>query len=283
MPVFLVTVLNESAEHPEQGVNPENAKDTDQKRGHADKRIKEDRIVMPVHWFSVGIELRKRWGCPFVAFRAGLEDIGRVDAGGGVRLWQYRVGGMAVGTTREPAGRAETVAFAVMALHVGLDRHVEDLVAPHHLGIAVALQADLGMKLTVGMVARSPQGLYIVQVVAVVARSRITISGSNSLSMARRLVNGFPVMALDALGNNNALILFPVGVDMDVRVTVGTPDTPGDVHTGIVFGILPFMAAFTLNLLNLDLLFHVAGKVGNVSVAAGASVFAMNRCGKRLD
>ena len=79
MPVFLVSIFYEPAEHPQQGMNPENGKGADQQRGHADKRIEEDREFMSIRWFSMGIEFRERDRCAFMAFRAGLEEISRVD------------------------------------------------------------------------------------------------------------------------------------------------------------------------------------------------------------
>src|SRR6185369_6221355 len=139
------------------------------------------------------------------------------------------------------------------------------------------------MKFTMGMAVRATQGFYFVQVVAVVASSGITVSGGDRLSMDRFPINSFPVMALDALGNNYALVLFPVGMGMDVRVTVGTHDTLSDVHTGIVFRILPLVTPFTLDFLDPDLIFHMPDEVGYVCVATGAGVLAMNRCCKLLD
>jgi len=218
-----------------------------------------------------------------MAFRAGSKDIGRVGAGGRVTAGQHRVGGVAVGASRGPLGRAKAVVLPVIALHVGLYGHFEDLVALHHLGVAMTLQADLGVKLAVGMVARGTQGFYVVQVVTVVAGRRITISRGDSLSMGRFPVGGLLVVAGETPGNNDALVLVPVGVGMDVRVAAGAADAAEGVYTGIMFRILPLVTALTLHFLDLDLLFHVPDEIGNVRVAAGTGVFAMDRCGKILD
>ena len=65
-----------AAEQPEQGVDPENGKNADQKRRHADKGIEEDRVVLPVGWFSVGIEFGEE-RCPLWHF----EQVPRILAG----------------------------------------------------------------------------------------------------------------------------------------------------------------------------------------------------------
>ena len=83
-------------------------------------------------------------------------------------------------------------------------------------------------------------------------------------------------MALDALCNRNTFIIFPVIVRMDVRVALGTRHPFFSMHTGIVFGILFFVASLTLNLLDLDLFSHMLGKIGYVHMATGAGIFAMH-------
>jgi hypothetical protein len=48
------------------------------------------------------------------------------------------------------------------------------------------------------------------------------------------------------------------------------------MYTGIVFGILFFVAALALNFLDLDLLSHMLGEIGYVHMATGAGIFAMH-------
>ena len=190
---------------------------------------------------------------------------------------------MTVGATRNLFGRAETVVFPVVTFHVGFDCHVEDFVALHHLYIAVALQADFGVELTVGVIVRTTHRFYFVQIVAVVAGCRISISCSDSFPVYRFLIHSFSVMALNALGYNNALVIFPIRMCMNIGMTVGAADTLGNVDTGIMFRILTFVAALALDLLDFDLPLHMLGEIGDIHVAAGAGVFAVNRCGKVLD
>jgi hypothetical protein len=96
-------------------------------------------------------------------------------------------------------------------------------------------------------------------------------------------VYGLPVMALDALGYRNPLVVFPVVMDMDVRMTLGTGYPFFSMNTGVMLGILLFVAALALNLLDIDLLFHMLEKIGNVHMAAGTGIFTMDGSGKRTD
>ena len=188
---------------------------------------------------------------------------------------------MAIGTACDLFREAEAVVLAVVALHVGLDGDVEDVVALHHLFIAMAFQADLGVEVTVGIAFGVTQGFYLVQAMAVVAGGRVLVAGRHRLAVDRLLVDRLLVVALDAFGNDDALVVFPVFVDMNIGMAVGAHDTLGNVDAGVVFGVLLFVAALALDLLDLDLLFHVLDEIGDVHMATGTGIFAMDRLGKR--
>jgi hypothetical protein len=98
--------------------------------------------------------------------------------------------------------------------------------------------------------------------------------------MDRLLVDRFFVMALDALCNSNALVIFPVCMGMDVCMTIRTRNALFCMDTGVMLGILLFVATLALHLLDFDLFFHVLGEIGNIHVATGAGVLAMDRCCK---
>ena len=111
--------------------------------------------------------------------------MGGIDGGEGVGRLQNGMGGMAVGATGHLFRIAETVVLAVIAFHVGFDRHVEDLVALHHLFVAVALHADLGVEFPVGVGFRIAEGFDVMEVVAVVAGGGILIAGRHRLAVNR--------------------------------------------------------------------------------------------------
>lgn len=90
-------------------------------------------------------------------------------------------------------------------------------------------------------------------------------------------------MALNAFGHGDALVVFPVIVGMDVSVALGARHPFFRMNTGIMLRVLLFVTALALHLLDFDLFFHVLGEIGNVYVAAGAGVFAMDRSSKRAN
>jgi hypothetical protein len=122
-----------------------------------------------------------------------------------------------------------------------------------------------------------------VQVMAVMAGSRIHVAGRNSLAVDRLLVDRFLVMALDALCNCDALVILPVRMGMNISVTLGTGHAFLGMDAGIVLGGLLFVAPLALYLLDLDLFFHVPGEIGNIHMAAGAGILAMDRRSKIMD
>ena len=88
----------------------------------------------------------------------------------------------------------------------------------------------------------------LVQIMAVVAGGRILVAGGYPLAVDGSPVDRFLVMALDALGDDYALVLFPVVVDMNVGVAVGAHDILLGVDAGEVFAGLFLVAAFALHL-----------------------------------
>jgi len=63
---------------------------------------------------------------------------------------------------------------------------------------------------------------------------------------------------------------------VDVRMAVGTHNSFGGMHAGIMFGILFFVTTLALHLLDFDLFFHMLGEISDVNMAAGAGIFTMN-------
>jgi len=79
------------------------------------------------------------------------------------------MGCVAIGATGYALREAQTVVFTVVAFHVGLDSHIEDLVFSHQLLIAMALQADLGVEIAVLKTFRVAKWFYGMEIVAVTA------------------------------------------------------------------------------------------------------------------
>jgi len=75
-----LAVFDEAADHPQQGVDPEDGKGADQQAGHADEGPVEDRVVGTVGHLAVRIELGEQRGGIGVALGAGADQVGRVDA-----------------------------------------------------------------------------------------------------------------------------------------------------------------------------------------------------------
>ena len=83
-------------------------------------------------------------------------------------------------------------------------------------------------------------------------------------------------MTLNAFGNDNALVIFPIAVRVDVGMAIGASDILLYMHTGIMLGVFFFVAALTPNTLHFYFTPHVAGKVGKLDMAAVATILAMN-------
>ena len=111
---------------------------------------------------------------------------------------------------------------------------------------------------------------------AIVAGGGILIAGSYGCTMDGLAINRFMVMALNALGNDNTLVVFPVPVRMDVGMAIGTFDILLNMYAGIMFGIFLFVTTLATDLLYSDLTFHMPGKVGELDMAAVAAILAMN-------
>lgn len=193
------------------------------------------------------------------------------------------MGGVAVGAAGYLFRKSETEILAMITLEIGADRHVGDLVPGHHLFVTMTLQADLCVKLLLATAVGVAQRLDIMQPMTVVAGGRIHHASCHPLAVNRLLVGRLTVMALDALGNDPALIFFPGGLGMDICMAVGAHDPLVDMNAGEMFSGLPFMAQLTLDLAGLEFVAHVTGKIGDINVATGASVLAVHGAGKGLD
>jgi hypothetical protein len=117
--------------------------------------------------------------------------------------------------------------------------------------------------------------------VTIVTGGGILIACRHRFAVNGLPVNGLVVMALDALGDDNAFILFPVTVRVYIGVAIGALYILLDMHTGIMLGIFLFVAAFTPDLLHFDFTFHVSGKVGKLDMAAVTAIFTVNGSDKR--
>ena len=190
------------------------------------------------------------------------------------------MGGVAVGAAGDLFREAETIVLAVVAVQVGLDRDGKDIVALHHLFVGMAFHADFGVEFAVLVGFRVTERLDCMEVMAVVAGGRILVAGRYRLAVDGIPVDRLLVMALDALGDDHPLVVFPVFVRMDIGMAIGAPDVRLGMHAGEMFAGLLFMAALAMDLLDLDLAFHMFGEVGDLDVATGAGILAVNRCGK---
>ena len=192
-----------------------------------------------------------------MALPARRHEIGGIDGGLGVRRLQHGMRGMAVGAPRDLFWIAEPVILPVIAIHVGLGCHSEDIVSFHHLLVAVASQADSGMEYPVGAEFRIVHRLDVMEIMTIIAGGGILISCRHRLSVDGLPVNGFLVMALDALGDDNALIIFPVLVRMNVGMAVGAVNPFLTMHAGIIFGVFPLVTALAPDPLHLDFTLYV--------------------------
>jgi len=88
------------------------------------------------------------------------------------------------------------------------------------------------------------------------------------------------VMALDALGDDYSLILFPVLVRMDVGMAIGAVNLHLTMHTGIMLGVFLLMTPLAPDLLHLDFTLYVFREVGKLDMTTVTAVFCVNGCGK---
>jgi len=187
---------------------------------------------------------------------------------------------MTIGTAGDLFRIAEPIVLSMIAIHVGAGCHIEDIVAFHHLLITVAFQADFGMEYPVRMKFGVIHRLDIMEIMAIVASSGILIACPYRLAVDGLPIHRFLVMALNALGNNHALVIFPIPVRVDIGMAIGTFDILLNVHAGIMLGIFLFVTTLAAHLLYFDLTFHVPGKVRELNMAAVAAIFTMDGCGK---
>ncbi len=139
-------VFHETAEHPEEGVDPEDREDEEEQAGHEEECVIEDRVFFPVIMLAMGVVCRKERRGLAVALAAGLDQVVRIDGRFGVLCRQDFMGGVAIGASRDLFREAETVVLAMVAFQVGLDRHRHDVVAFHHLFVGMAFHADFRME-----------------------------------------------------------------------------------------------------------------------------------------
>jgi hypothetical protein len=118
--------------------------------------------------------------------------------------------------------------------------------------------------------------LDIMEIMAIVAGSGILIASRYSCTVDGLPINRLLVMALNALGNDNALVIFPVPVRVDVGMAIGTFDILLNVHAGIMFGIFLFVTTLATDLLHLNLTFHMSGKVRELDMTTVAAILAVN-------
>jgi hypothetical protein len=204
-----------------------------------------------------------------------------IDGGAGIRRFQHCMGRMTIGATGDLFRITEPIVFPVITLHISRGSHIEDTVSLHHLLVTVASQADFGMEYPVGMELWVIHGLDIMKIMAIMTGGGILIACRHRFAVNGLPVNGLVVMALDALGDDNAFILFPVTVRVYIGVAIGALYILLDMHTGIMLGIFLFVAAFTPDLLHFDFTFHVSGKVGKLDMAAVTAIFTVNGSDKR--
>jgi hypothetical protein len=126
--------------------------------------------------------------------------------------------------------------------------------------------------------------LDIMEIMAIVAGSGILIACRYGCAVDGLTINRLLVMALNALGNNNPLVIFPVPVRVDISMAIGTFDILLNMHAGIMFGIFLFVTTLATDLLYFNLTFHMSGKVRELDMAAVAAILAVNgrdkRCGR---
>jgi hypothetical protein len=183
---------------------------------------------------------------------------------------------MTIGTTGDLFRITEPIVFPVITVHVRPGRHIENIVSLHHLLIAVACQADLGMEYPVGVELRVVYRLDIMEIMAIVTGGGILIACRYRFAVNRLPVNRLLVMTLNALGNDNTFVIFPIAVRVDVGMAIGAFDILLYMHAGIVLSIFFFVAALTPDPLHFYFTLHVPGKVGKLDMAAVTTILTVN-------
>jgi hypothetical protein len=132
------------------------------------------------------------------------------------------------------------------------------------------------MECPVGVELRAAYRLDIMEIMAIVAGGGILIACRYCFAVNRLPVNRFPVMTLNAFGNDNTLVFFPIAVRVDVGMAIGAFDILLYMHAGIMLGIFFFVTALTPDLLHFYFTLHVPGKVGKLDMAAVTTILAVN-------
>ena len=188
---------------------------------------------------------------------------------------------MTIRTTGNPFRIAESIVFSMITIHVSAGCHIEDLVSFHHLLITVAFQTDFGMKHAVGMELGVIHRFDVMEIMTITANCRILIAYRDGCTMNGLAINGFLVMALNALGNDYTLIIFPVLVRVDVGMAIGTFNILLNMHAVVMFGIFLFVTTLATDLLYFSLTFHMSGKISELDMTAVTAILAMNGRDKR--
>lgn len=108
----------------------------------------------------------------------------------------------------------------MVAVHVGTYGNAENAISGHHLLVAMAFQANLGMEFTIDMAVWFAELFNLMQTVAIVAGCRVAIASHNGLAMTGIDIVLMVVMATGTLGYNFCFVTLPIGVGVNVVMTI---------------------------------------------------------------
>jgi hypothetical protein len=124
----------------------------------------------------------------------------------------------------------------------------------------------------------------VMQIMTITTSRGILIACRYGCTVNGLTINRLLIMALNALGNDNTLVILPIPVRVDVGMAIGTFDILLNMRAGIVFGIFLFVTTLATDLFYFYLTFHMSGKVRELDMAAVAAILAVNgrdkRCGR---
>ena len=162
---------------------------------------------------------------------------------------------VAVRAACDERGIAQLFNFSVVALIVRLSSDEVDFVPFHHLPVAMALLADLGMKLL-------PEGHHfwfiafqhrdLMKSVAVGTRSGIWIPRENGLTMNALFITVIRMTGRACLDHSD-LVPFPGRQFVDLFVTILALDLVDEVGTGIMLRGLSLMTSMARDGFPVDL------------------------------
>jgi hypothetical protein len=132
---------------PEEGVKPEDAEHPDEKGGHDQEGPIKEGLLDRIFVSGVRDELDKTGIGAGVTLTAGFYESLIRNQGLRVLGGQDAVKPVAVRAACDKGGIAQLFNFTVIAFIIGLSSDEGDLVPFHHLPVAVALLADLGVEL----------------------------------------------------------------------------------------------------------------------------------------